>query len=202
MGKKTMIIGLTGGIGSGKSTVAQAFRQLQVEVIDSDQITRRLVEPNQPAYAEIVDHFGKGIIQADGSINRPKLRSIVFESQVERQWLEALLHPLVKSEILKLRENSKPGKYTVVEIPLLFEAEFQDAVDRILVVDCSEATQLERVLLRDALPQRTLQGILKSQTNRGLRLKYANDVIENEGSREDLKIRVLTLHNYYNELSN
>lgn len=197
-----MIVGLTGGIGSGKSTVAQYFRSLNVEVIDSDQITRQLVAKGCPAYHEILKHFGETMLQNDGSINRSKLRFIIFESPEERIWLEGLLHPMVKTEILKIKENIPKGKYCVVEIPLLIEANFHDAVDRILVVDCNESTQVERVKLRDALPQSIMEEILKSQTDRAKRLTYADDVIENEGTREDLKARVQTLANYYNELSN
>lgn len=196
-----MIIGLTGGIGSGKSAVGQIFRQLKVEVLDSDQITRQLVEPNQPAQTAIIEHFGPQILLKDGSLNRAKLRSIIFESPEEKKWLEKLLHPLVKEQVLKLREILTPGNYIVIEIPLLIEADFQDAVDRILVIDCSEELQKERVMKRDGMPAETLKNILKSQTDRSTRLRQATDVIVNEGSKEELKTKVLNLHHYYHELA-
>lgn len=196
-----MIVGLTGGIGSGKTTVAQIFRGLQVEVIDSDQITRKLVEKNTPIYQQILARFGEGILQTNGLINRSKLRSIVFDSPEERKWLETLLHPLVKEEILNLRKTLTKGKYIVVEIPLLIEADFQHAVDRILVIDCDESTQIDRVIRRDALPENILQAILKSQATREARLREAHDVIENEGSQTELKSKVDNLHNYYLQLA-
>lgn len=197
-----MIIGLTGGIGSGKSTVAQYFRSLNIEVIDSDQITRQLMANGKEAYHRIVEHFGDKILQKDGSIDRSKLRSIVFEATEERKWLENLLHPEVKEEILKIKTNIPKGKYIVVEIPLLIEADFQDAVDRVLVVDSSESLQIARVKERDALTVSTLEAIMKTQVDRAKRLTFADDVIENEGTRDELKARVKNLANYYSELSN
>lgn len=196
-----MIIGLTGGIGSGKTLAAKYFRELNVPVIDSDQITRKLVEPNQPDYQAIIDHFGKGIVQKDGSLNRPKLRSLVFENPEERKWLEDLLHPKVKEEILRIKAELPKGKYAVVEIPLLIEADFQDAVDRILVIDCAEHLQIERIQRRDAVPESTLKGILKSQTDRNTRLQWAHEIILNEGTFDELRNKVKSLDDYYSRLT-
>lgn len=196
-----MMIGLTGGIGSGKSTVAQMFFALNIEIIDSDQITRQLVKPNQPALQAIIQHFGETIISSDGTLNRAKLRAIIFESAIERQWLENLLHPMVKAEISKLSNKKITGAYQIVEIPLLFEANFEKEVDRILVVDCPEITQIERVHRRDRLTTTTIQAIMASQISRTARLSKADDVIVNEGSEEELKRKVLSLHHYYIELS-
>lgn len=201
-----MIVGLTGGIGSGKSTVAQYFRDCGVMVIDTDEIARQLLEPDQPILKDVVQHFGPEILQKDGSLNRALLRSIVFESEHERRWLEALLHPLIKAEILpyaerKMANTQKNNPYFVVEIPLLIEAHFEDVVNRILVVDCPSDLQIERIQKRDATPIDVIQKIIQSQADRGLRLRKADDVIENMGNRDDLKTKVLALHHYYTELS-
>jgi dephospho-CoA kinase len=196
-----MIIGLTGGIGSGKSTAAQFFRELGISVIDADQLTRQLVAPNQPSLEKIVQHFGPTILQQDGTLNRAELRSIVFESPKERLWLENLLHPLVKKLILQQAELVSSEKYQIVEIPLLFEANFQDAVDRVLVIDAPDEIQKERVSLRDAIPKEAIQTIIDSQIARRERLARADDIIENMGSQEDLKKKVETLHYYYIKLS-
>lgn len=205
-----MIIGLTGGIGCGKSTVAQLFRELNIPVIDSDQITRELVAPHQPALKAIVEHFGESILNQDGSLNRPKLRSLIFEFPEDRVWLENLLHPLAKEEILTLGQKIFAGhysdhsvqKYIIVEIPLLIEAHFEHAVDRILVVDCNEAQQVERVARRDGVPINAIQAIVNNQTNRSVRLSKAHDVILNEGSKEELKAKVKALDQLYRELLN
>lgn len=198
---KRMIVGLTGGIGSGKSTVAQCFRELGVTVLDSDQITRQMVEPNSEALKEIVQRFGEKILNNDKTLNRTLLRNIIFESAEERQWLENLLHPSVKEHILEYAKKTPKGQYLLVEIPLLFEANFQDAVDRILVVDCPENFQIERVSLRDAIPKGSVDNILNTQVSRSERLAKANDVIDNAGEKESLKKKAETLHLYYLELS-
>lgn len=196
-----MIIGLTGGIGSGKSTVAQIFRELGVFVLDSDQITRQLVAPNQPALDSIVHHFGSNILQPDGALNRVKLRSIIFSSEKERLWLEDLLHPLVKKQILRYADKIPKGHYLVVEIPLLVEAHFQDAVDRILVVDCAVDLQIDRVSQRDTTSRSDIQLIIDSQTSRANRLTEADDVVDNNSTRMELKRKTEALHHYYIELS-
>lgn len=195
-----MIIGLTGGMGSGKSTVAKCFRELNIKVLDTDQIAHALVIPGQPAFQAIVEHFGVNVLQTNGTLNRGKLRSIIFESYPERQWLEQLLHPLIKQAILEETALIPPEKYIVIEIPLLFEANFQEMVDRVLVVDCDEKLQIERVNRRDGMNDAT-QAILKTQIPRTTRLAHAHDVILNEGSIEELKKKVLNLHLYYHELA-
>lgn len=195
-----MIIGLTGGIGSGKSAVAQCFRELGAIVIDSDQVTRQLVEPNTPVLEKIVKRFGERILNKDKTLNRTLLRVIIFDSTEERQWLEKLLHPLVKEHILERAEAIPKGHYLLVEIPLLFEANFQDVVDRILVVDCPEDVQIARVSKRDATPQGSIESILKTQVSRTERLEQADDVIDNSGDKALLKTKAEALHHYYLEL--
>lgn len=191
-----MIVGLTGGIGSGKSTVSQYFRELGIQVINADDITDQLLASNQTVINAIVQHFGPQVLASKGTLNRAWLRSLIFESLEERQWLEKLLHPLIKTEVLQGASHSN-SKYTVIEIPLLIEANFQDTVDRILVVDCNEKQQIERVYKRDGIPTDTIQAIIRTQADRKQRLAYADDIIENNEDKTVLRHKVLTLHDYY-----
>lgn len=194
-----MIIGLTGGIGSGKSTVAQYFRDCGVLIVDTDEIARQLLEPDQPAFKAVIHHFGKEILKTDGSLDRPQLRTHIFESATDRHWLEALLHPLIKSEVLAYSKKNHP--YFIVEIPLLIEAHFEDVVDRILVVDCPLELQIERIQKRDGTSIDLIQKMIKSQIDRSTRIKKADDIIENTSDRDALKDKVLALHHYYTKLS-
>lgn len=196
-----MIIGLTGGIGSGKSIVAQYFRELGVTVIDADDIAHQLLISNPTVIAAIIQRFGPDFLKSDHTLDRARLRSLIFEFPKERLWLESLLHPLIKADILA-RASRSTSVYTVIEIPLLIESNFQDEVDRILVVDCSEDLQVARVLKRDAIPIAAIQAILKSQADRITRLRQADDVIENTSDHASLKVKVLALHHYYKELFN
>ena len=201
-----MIIGLTGGIGSGKSIIAQYFRDCGVFAIDTDEIARRLVEPDQPLLKAVVQYFGKEILHKDGTLNRTKLRSLVFESTTDRGWLEKLLHPRIKESVLQYSKHhksrtEKKSPYFIVEIPLLIEAHFEDIVDRILVVDCPLNLQIERIQKRDATPFNVIQQIIQTQVDRNTRLQKANDVIENTDTLETLKNKVSALHQHYIELS-
>lgn len=196
-----MIIGLTGGIGSGKSTVAEYFRELGVLVIDSDQITRQLLAPNRALLTTVVEHFGDSIIDKEGKLDRAKLRKLIFDSSKERVWLEQLLHPFVKQEIVSKAAQLPIGAYLIAEIPLLIEAKFQDIVDHILVVDCDEGTQLERLTKRDKLSKEAIQAIMATQAKRHDRLNAAHEIIDNTSDLESLKKRVEELHHYYIELS-
>ena len=194
-----MIIGLTGGIGSGKSTIAQMFRELGAFVIDADEINHQLLA-QKPILDNIIQHFDNKILNKDGSLNRARLRSIIFESAEERAFLENLLHPLIISEIQARARKAPQETYIIVDIPLLIEANFQDAVQRILVVDCPENLQIERISKRDGIPKETIEAIMGSQAPRGKRLSFANDVIENNGSREALKEKVRALQQYFIKL--
>lgn len=199
--KKLRIVGLTGGIGSGKSTVAELFRNLHVKVIDADQITRDLVGPGQPPLKAIEDHFGKEFLNKDGSLNRQKLKSCIFSSSQDRIWLENLLHPLAKKEILALKDQLPAGEYLVVEIPLLVETQFDAALDRVLVIDCPEAEQKARIVKRDGLAESSIEAILEAQATRQARLLVADDVILNTGSKEELETKVFNLHKIYSSLA-
>lgn len=193
-------IGLTGGIGSGKSTVAELFADLGITIIDADVIAREVVQPGSRALKQIAAHFGPGILEADETLNRRALRDKIFDNETERKWLEQLLHPLILEEMRQQSEKA-PGTYCILVIPLLLEIAPYEIIGRILVVDAPETLQAERARQRDQLSQTQIDAILKAQTSRLQRLAVADDVIHNDGSLADLKQQVLKLHNRYLELS-
>jgi len=189
-------IGLTGGIASGKSTAAARFAELGVPVIDADEVARAVVAPGESGYAEVVNRFGRGILAADGGLDRRALRDRVFADPGERQDLEAILHPLIRAEMQR-RENAALGPYVVLAIPLLVEGGRRDQVDRVLVVDVDEAAQLERLMHRDASTQAQARAILAAQASRSVRLRVADDVLVNTGSVPELREAVDRLHERY-----
>lgn len=192
----TLIVALTGGIGSGKSTVADLFAKYSVPIIDSDVIARELTELGKPAFLDIVDHFQEKILQSDGTLDRKKLRQVIFAHPEERRWLEALLHPLIRTEIE--RQLAKlPSPYCIIVIPLLFEVKPYSFITRILVVDSPEHEQVKRVLERDNSSKEQAEAILKSQFNREQRIALAHDVINNDGTLADLVPQVEKLHQFY-----
>jgi len=195
-----LVVGLTGGIGSGKSTVAKLFAQHGIKIIDTDEIARQLTHSDQEAFKKIVDYFGPDILSKDSNLNRAKLRNIVFADPHKRHWLERLLHPLIRSEIKQLIASAS-SPYCIVVIPLLFETEPNPIIQRILVVDTPEEEQINRVKLRDSLPESEITAILQSQATRQTRIQGAHDVIENTGSPEQLEAQVHKLHHYYLTLS-
>lgn len=199
--KRIKLIGLTGGIGSGKSIVAAYFRALNVKVIDADQITRDLVAPHKPALELIVKQFGPEILKDDGSLNRSKLKKRIFQSETDRIWLENLLHPLVKKHILDLKEQVPPNSYYVVAIPLLVETHFESAVDRVLVVDCPKTQQIDRVMKRDGLSREDIEVIIQTQAKREARLEKADDIIINDKTELELMPKVTALHLKYSLLA-
>ena len=188
-----LIIGLTGGIGSGKSTVATLFEQLGIDVIDTDIIARTLVEHDMPAYQAIVDRHGQDITDNNYNINREKLRTIIFNNTEEKQWLENLLHPLIRETIANQIKNVK-SSYCIIVIPLLVESKPNPLINRVLVVDCAETLQRERALKRDKLTENELNAIIQSQSSRQNRLKFADDIIENNDDINSLKQSVKQLH--------
>lgn len=189
-------VGLTGGIGSGKSTVADLFAAFGVSIIDADLIARELVEPERPAYREIVAQFGPGILNPDGSLNRARLRERVFADTPARVRLEAILHPRIRS-IMEQRAQLTRGPYTVLVAPLLLENGLHDMVDRVLVVDATEAVQIARVRSRSGLSEREIRAIMATQMARNERRSRAHDVIDNDGDRETLSKAVAALHQRY-----
>lgn len=190
-----LIIGLTGGIGCGKSTVAELFADKGVPILDADVIARELVEPGRPAFEAIKQRFGTVILK-NGRLDRTKLREIVFSDPEAKRWLEALLHPLVYSEIGQ-RITTLSAPYCLVVVPLLLETGQRALVDRLLVVDCPEDIQRRRVQLRDGLSEKQIDPIMASQIGRSERLAAADDVLENTADEADLAEKVERLHQLY-----
>ncbi|MDG6309415.1 dephospho-CoA kinase [Glaesserella parasuis] len=198
------VVALTGGIGSGKSTIANLFAALGVPVIDADIIARNIVEKGSPLLAQIVAHFGKQILFENGELNRTALRQRIFQTEYERLWLNQLLHPAIHTEMLKqLNESRSP--YVLWVVPLLIENQLMALCDRILVVDVLPEIQLERAMKRDKSNVEMIKSIMLSQVDRQTRLNYANDVIENNlpfGDNEvHLTHQVAKLNEYYLTLS-
>jgi len=191
-----LVIGLTGGIGSGKSTVGKLFAELGIELVDADQLAREVVAPHSPALKEIAGHFGEGLLLADGNLDRAALRKTVFADPAQRRWLEQLLHPLI-GELLTTRLNACRSPYCILESPLLLETSQHELVDRVLVVDVSEATQLQRALLRDGSDEATIKGIIAAQMPRSERLAKADEILDNEGSPAQLLPRIKELHDKF-----
>ena len=190
------IVGLTGGIGSGKTTVANIFSSLGVEIIDADEISRDLVKVGSSCLDQIKAHFGSSVIANDGSLDRAALRGIVFANEQEKQWLENLLHPLVRDEIVT-RVSAAAGDYVIIVVPLLVESGSYDFVDRILVVDVPEQLQIERIRTRDGSSEELIRQMLASQISREERLQHADDVIDNNTDMDALASRVSELHASY-----
>jgi dephospho-CoA kinase len=191
------VIGLTGGIGSGKTAVSDAFARRGVPVIDTDLIARELVRPGQPALAEIVRHFGADCLTAAGGLNRDVLRRRVFTDSDARHALEAILHPRIRDTVLA-RIAALDAPYCLVVVPLLAEhPEFQSLTDRILVVDVPESQQIDRVMRRDGVDEAQARAILATQVGRADRLAIADDVIDNSADLDELDTRVAQLHARY-----
>ena len=195
-----MRIGLTGGIASGKSTVAQRIVELGIPVIDADDSSRFVVAPGEPGLAELTKRFGAGILTAGGELDRRALRNLVFADPRLRRDLEAILHPLIRVD-MEQRASVAAGPYLVMAIPLLVEGGNQGQVDRILVVDVDEDVQLKRVMARDSIPLEQARAILEAQAQRAARLKAADDVIVNSGTVSDLRQAVDGLHERYLRLA-
>lgn len=193
-------IGLTGGIGSGKTTAAQHFAEFGIPVIDADLIAHQLTQPGQVGLESIAHSFGQTILKADSSLNRDKLREIVFSSPEKKQQLEAILHPLIYAEIEAQIAQLKTA-YCIIGIPLLIETQKTGLVDRILVIDCPVEMQLERVKQRSQLTEIQIQAIIAAQASRTERLTIADDVIDNSKSSTHLAAQVKKLHNFYLLLS-
>jgi dephospho-CoA kinase len=193
-------IGLTGGIASGKSTVARRFAELGVPVIDADESARAVVVPGSPGLAEIIDKFGKNLLTAEGALDRRSLRNLIFADPGRRQELEAILHPLIRTD-MERRASVATGPYLIMDIPLLVETGGRDRVDRVLVIDVDETVQLKRLLERDGGSQDEARAVLAAQVSRATRLKAADDVIANGGTLSVLRDAVDELHRNYLKLA-
>jgi dephospho-CoA kinase len=193
-------IGLTGGIASGKTTVARRFSELEVPVIDADESSRSVVAPGQPGLGQVVAAFGAAVLTEDGELDRRALRRLVFADPLKRQKLESILHPLIRADMDR-RAKEAIGPYLILAIPLLVEGGGRNRVDRILVVDVPEALQLERLVARDSVGTEDAQAILAAQANRTDRLQAADDVLVNTGTVTELRLKVDRLHHRYLQLA-
>ncbi|MCS4263973.1 dephospho-CoA kinase [Pseudomonas protegens] len=189
-------LGLTGGIGSGKSAAAQHFIDLGVHVIDADHAARWVVEPGRPALEQIARHFGLGVLQADGQLDRAALRKLIFEVPEQRRWLEALLHPLIAEEIVSHLARAE-SPYAILVSPLLIESGQSRMTQRILVIDVPQQLQIERTLQRDQISEQQVQAILQAQASREERLRHADDVLVNDRDHAWLRSEVERLHHFY-----
>lgn len=193
---KPWILGLTGGIGSGKSAAAQCFVELGVHLVDADNAARWVVEPGRPALAQIAEHFGASVLQGDGALNRSALRELIFKDPQQRVWLESLLHPLIREEIRQYLARAESA-YAILVSPLLLETSQHQMVQRVLVIDVPESVQIERTVLRDKTNEEQVRAILKAQASREERLSRADDVIVNDRDPAWLKSEVERLHHFY-----
>jgi dephospho-CoA kinase len=193
-------IGLTGGIASGKSTVAQRFMELGIPVIDADEAARAVVVPGKPGLALVIERFGNGVLAENGELDRRALREQIFKDLGRRRELEAILHPLIRADMERNADVAE-GPYIVMAIPLLVEGDSRDRVDRILVVDADEAIQLQRLLARDSCSLEQAHAILASQASRSSRLALADDVLTNTRTVTDLRQGVDRLHARYLHLA-
>jgi dephospho-CoA kinase len=199
MQQNILKIGLTGGICSGKSTVAKFFQDLGIEIIDADVIARDLVEPKTSAFNAVVKHFGKEILHSNGTINRAKLREIIFANPVEKEWLESLLHPRIY-KIIQQQLPKVTTPFCIIVIPLLLEKSRQDLVDIVLVVDTTAKNQISRLMQRYKISAYAAKKILANQLPRKQRLRYANDVIVNNTTITALEKQVIELYNQYKRM--
>lgn len=193
-------VGLTGGIGSGKSTIASLFVMRGVPVIDTDDIARALTEPGQEAFDEIVHAFGESMLDEKRRIDRNRLREHVFDNNDERRRLESIMHPRIRA-IVREKLAAIEAPYTIVVVPLLIESGFSDLVDRILVADTAENIQIQRTASRSGLSEPEIRKIISAQATRAQRLQQANDVIENNGDRKQLEAEVERKHQWYLSLA-
>jgi len=194
-------VGLTGGIASGKTTVSNLFAELGVAVIDTDVISRKLLEPGELAFRQAVAHFGKDILLPNGTINRAGLREIVFSDGKQKFWLETMLHPLIYQRSHNAMLEHSTADYVLLVVPLLFESSFQSLVDRVLVVDCPAEQQILRLMKRDGIDENLAQKMLAQQLGNPERIARAHDIIKNRDDSADLASQVAALHQSYLRLS-
>ena len=188
-----MIVGLTGGIGSGKSSAANFFAELGIDVIDADEVSKNILDTNAAAKNKFVDTFGKEFLDANSNIDRNLLRSKIFKDEDKKSLLESIIHPLVREEILKFIENSKTI-YKIIMVPLIYETNSKDFYHKIIVIDCDEEYQIERASSRDSKPKEDINNIIKNQATREQRLSIADEIILNNSSLDDLKNQVIKIH--------
>lgn len=198
-----MIIGVTGGIASGKSTVANAFAALGAPWVDADDVAREVVEPGEPALETIAERFGREVLNEDGTLNRRALREIVFAHAGERRWLESVTHPRIRERLIEhlARLLATGSPYVLLVSPLLFESGQSEMTDRTLVIDVPEALQIARTAARDDVDEAQARAIVAAQMPRTERLARADDVLDNGGSEAAMRRRVAELDRHYRELA-
>ena len=190
------VIGLTGGIASGKTTVSRLFEKYGVPVIDADTISHQLTQPNTSAYEKIVEHFGQSILHDDQTLNRKKLRRIIFQNKTQRKWLENLLHPLIRQTMRnEIKKLTVP--YCICVIPLLAESHGIDFIDHVLLIETPLDLQIDRAKKRDATNTKAIQKIIDAQANQQTKRKIANDILVNDTDLKTLEDKVQQLHEQY-----
>jgi dephospho-CoA kinase len=194
------IVGVTGGIGSGKTAATDVFKTLGIDVVDADLVSRKVVEPGSVVLFQIEQHFGEDILLENGQLNRAKLREIIFRDQDAKQWLNDLMHPAIRQEIVTSLAEAK-SDYVVLSAPLLIENGLEKFCNRVLVIDILEEMQLSRASRRDDVNEEQIRAIMTSQLDRQLRLKVADDVIDNSGDLAQLSEQVKKYHNKYESKS-
>lgn len=195
-----LIIGLTGGIGCGKTTISDEFARLGITIVDADLIARDVVAPHSIGLTAIIKRFGGAILTPEGTLNRPKLRKLVFADPTLTQWLNTLLHPLIRTE-MERQLHASNSIYTILSVPLLLENNLDILCDRVLVVDIDEATQIERVKARDNSELSTINAIISAQIDRSSRLAKSDDIIDNSGKIPESLAQVRKLHDFYSDLT-
>lgn len=198
-------VGLTGGIGCGKSSAVAVFRDYGIPVIDADQIAHEVVEPGEPALQQIVEQFGSDVLDDMGRLDRAAIRQRVFADQATLQQLEAIVHPVIRQTIIErmdeLTAQQQDKPYILIDVPLLFEKDYQSMFERVIAVDCLPEQQIARVSQRDGSPEETIKGIMDKQVSRETRLHRATDVIENTTTLSDLQRQVIELHNKFSAMT-
>lgn len=191
-----LIVGLTGGIGSGKTTVSDLFAAKGIDIVDADVIARDVVKPGTPALSEIASYFGDGILTAQGELDRKALRDIVFSSPEKKDWLNSLLHPAIRNEMISQCQSAN-SPYCILSVPLLVENGLNKLVNRVLVVDVTESNQVSRTASRDDTSEKQVQQIMAAQASRQERLAAADDIVDNNGEPDALKVQIERLHEQY-----
>ena len=193
-------VGLTGGIASGKSTVSNLFEQLGVTVIDTDVISHQLMQPGQPAFEKTIAHFGQQLVLAGGNLDRAALRKIVFEDPQQKQWLEAMLHPLIRQHTINAADANEKSDYCLIVVPLLFETGFDQLVQKVIAIDCPASVQKKRLMARDHIDAALADNMLQSQLGNAERLSKADYIIHNPNASELLP-QIAQLHQKLLELA-
>jgi dephospho-CoA kinase len=199
------VIGISGGIGSGKTTVTDMFAKHGIDVIDADVIAREVVEPGSPALKAIVDKFGQSVLNHSGgsslgTLDRAKLRTLVFNDNETKSWLNQLLHPAIMQQMLLQTQQAKSA-YCLLSVPLLVENKLYEQVDRVVIVDVDEQIQLQRTLVRDKTNEQQIRAIMRAQVTRQQRLAVADDIIDNNGKVGDLAKQITQLHKKYLQMA-